>query len=283
MFNLKAYKGDSFDFLKEVVDRKKITNGDPTYKDRLVQLYAELQTLFKYYDKHFDKNTLEKLKSFGYKNGKKEDLENLYSYKSRILQDLKITLTTTISNRVISTCQNCSIGEVNSFDHILPQGEFPEFIINPKNLFPSCSKCNSHKSKVWKSKTGKVFLNLYIDKLPEKQYLFVNVLFEKGTIKTSYYLNNKKSSIEPSFFKLLESHYDSLHLFQRFRENSDAVVMELINSIKPYVGTVSKLMLIKTVKEKIKRNQGSFGFNNWKSVLESELIGNKEFQELLGL
>ena len=162
MNNLKNSTINAITFFDDVVNLKKNTKSDPTYKVRVNLLRNDIQNKFNEYDTLFVKNNLVTINPFGYTNQDKVDLLKLYSYQSKIIQKLKNSITTTEHNRIINTCQNCTISEVNSFDHIIPKNEFPEFSVNPKNLFPSCTICNGYKSEVWRHNGTNLFLNLYL-------------------------------------------------------------------------------------------------------------------------
>jgi hypothetical protein len=100
-----------------------------------------------------------------------------------------------------NTCQHCAIDSVGSLDHILPKELFPEFVLNPLNLIPCCPICNSHKNQNWKSEEGAdYFINLYTDRLPRVQYLFVEVEGEGGDINFHFKLENR-FGIEDAIFK----------------------------------------------------------------------------------
>src|SRR5690349_843330 len=136
MRKLNAYREDAFAFYKKVVAAKRNTADDPTYKARLTGMEGILHPLFHNYDNRFSGNKLEMLMPHRLTGSQRADLLKLYAYTNSILQKLKIRLTTIDLNKVLNTCQCCTIGEVSSFDHLVPKDEFPEFAVNPKNLFP---------------------------------------------------------------------------------------------------------------------------------------------------
>jgi hypothetical protein len=276
MKNLEAYQEDCFDFHQEAIDNKNTTQADPTYKQRVRQLnpivriqYDELNEIYN------DNAALEEIESHGFGGQERDDLKKLYSYDSNLIQELKIHLTT-INGAKYSTCPNCTISEINSFDHYLPKGSFSEFVVNPKNLIPCCQTCNSIKGDIWKRDGKRVFLNLYLDRLPETQYLFVDFIINEEGIETNFYLNNP-NDIENDLFSLIESHYRGLNLLERFSENSDEVITEFINSIKPCTERLTIEEIREVVDEGCEENNATFGFNYWKSILKSELINNENF------
>jgi hypothetical protein len=212
----------------------------------------------------------------GYTGNDKADLLKLYKYKSKLIQKLKKNVTTTATNRIISTCQNCTINEINSFDHIVPKDEFPEFAVNPKNLFPSCTVCNGHKSTIWRTHGISLFLNLYLDELPEVQYLFAELIFEGGVFTARFTIENK-NSITTDKFTLINTHYTKLHLPQRFRENSHDTIYEVTKEINNYKNKMSSEVLLATIRESILKEKEYYGRNHWRSVLKEALIDSVAF------
>lgn len=280
MRNLNKTKRNTFEFYKSIVDSKKVTKSDSTYKLRLALMENDIEGLFDVYEKKFKMNILEKLIPKGYVNENKEDLLKLYSYRGKLIQELKIEVTTTKSNRTINTCQNCTISEINSFDHILPKEEYSEFVVNPLNLFPSCAICNSFKGKYWSDNGKRKYLNLYLDKLPKEQYLFVRIDCIKETFVLNFYLENR-FQIDKDLFSLIESHYMELHLLERFSDNADKVITPFQNSIKPYLKDFSIEQIKDLTIESEKLNLLVFGFNYWESILKLTLINDVQFIDSL--
>ncbi|SIQ99575.1 hypothetical protein [Pontibacter lucknowensis] len=276
MRKLNFYNEDAFDFYEDVIKSKRNSKDDLDYKQRLTSHNETIKLLYSNYDKNFSSNSLQLLSRHGFVGSDKDDLHRLYSYKAKKFQNLKIKLTTTDSNKKISTCQNCTISEVNSFDHFVPQEEFAEFVVNPKNLFPSCTKCNGFKSTAWREGNKKLFLNLYLDSLPEEQYLFVNIINVNGSIETDFYLDNP-SGIDQELFELIHNHYTKLRLCPRFSENADSVITELENSIKNTAKRLPRSEVIDTIVETASDNKAAFGYNYWKSVLEIALVRDAAF------
>src|SRR5699024_1602345 len=236
MRKLNPYNKGSFEFYKEVVDSKRNSAQDPDYKERLENHEEAVEGSFENYDEGFANDDLISLVNHGFANGDKDDLLRLYSYKNKKIQELKIAVTTTERNRLLNTCQNCTIGEVNSFDHFVSKDEFPEFAVQPKNLFPSCSKCNSYKGQEWREHGQITYLNLYLDDLPEEQYLFVNIeVIDNDVVTTEFYLDNP-NGIDPVLYERIQNHYRNLHLCHRFKENADSVITELENVIRSSIG-----------------------------------------------
>ncbi|HEX4373726.1 MAG TPA: hypothetical protein VHZ50_10520 [Puia sp.] len=279
MLNLRHYIGNSIEFLRNVIDSKRNSKADPSYKSRIEPFKLQLKATYEDYDLNFANDTLESLVSKGYSVINKEDLLSLYAYSSAPMQALKTNVTKTSGKRVISTCQNCTIGEVNSFDHVVTKNLFPEYSVHPKNLFPSCVKCNGYKSKFWQADGERLFLNLYMDKLPKIQYLFVEVIVRPLDIDAIFSIENR-NDVEQSIFNKISYHYDKLHLCQRFSENIDKVVTPLIHTISSNLKFLTLDEAVDVALNTVARNRESFGCNYWKSILEISLLSSPDFLEI---
>jgi hypothetical protein len=278
MKNILSYSDDPFDFYKRVVSTKRNSTEDPRFTTRVTSYHTEIESSFETYSNKFQQNKLEELKGEGYSKEKKDTLLKLYRFKAAIFQKLKVTLTTRPGNIVDNICQNCTISEVNSFDHVLPKDDFCEFVVNPLNLFPSCTKCNSHKGIIWVEDGNRKFLNLYSDQLPNLQYLFADIQVEGANLNITYSVNNS-NNIAPDLFGIIESHYDKLKLCHRFKENSDLIVSELETSIDTYKAHLSLGVIKDLCIEECQKHQQISGYNYWKSILKLALLNSHEYME----
>ena len=282
MKNIIAYTNCSHTFFKKIVDSKYNKKDDNKYKKRLRLLAPEVKPSFESYDENFDKNTLVLTTPSKYKDKtkeaktKKNDLLSLYDYQSKNLQNLKIKLTTDSQNRVHNTCQNCTISEINSFDHYIPKGDFPEFSVHPKNLIPSCTKCNSKKSATWKISGKVVFLNLYLDTLPNVEYLFIDFTINGDDINLEYKIDNR-NKIDNNLFELIKTHYQKLNLLQRFKENSDLIISEIDNRFKAFSSSLGINDIAKIIIANEEDNKKMYGSNYWKSILTISLVSNLSY------
>lgn len=275
MQNINPFNDNSFAFYKEICEKKRNPITDQFYKNRLLLLDANVSLLFDQYDNSFVGNILGNSITHGYINQDKEDLQKLYKFNSATLQKLKNILTTSNSGRKVQ-CQNCTLNEVNSFDHLLPKEEFPEFSVHPKNLFPCCSKCNSYKGQVWRNNNVRTSLNLYLDVLPNIQYLFTNLEIGNNYIETTFYLENR-NNVNPDLFELIKSHYNEFHLFERFSEGADDVITSFKNIIEPSRNLLSLEETKALSKNIIEKEKVAFGYNYWQSVLKDELTNSDDF------
>ena len=183
MKNLNVFNGNTHDFLDDVVNSKRNTQDDPTYKERLAILTPNVKLCFNSFDVAHNTNNHISLVPHGYVTPDKDDLLKLYNPKAKKLVDFKNTATTILDNRASTICQYCTINSANTLDHIVPKSQFSEFTVNPKNLLPACSECNGYKLDRFKNNNVRLFLNLYTDTLPSDQYLFVDIKILNGMIE----------------------------------------------------------------------------------------------------
>lgn len=309
MRNLLPYKDNAFNFHKDVIRKKRNAPTDPTFKTRVTSYDNVIENKFEEFENKFINNRLEDLVPVGYAGQEKDTLHKLYKYKSKILKDLKDSLTKTVNDRKSSRCQNCTISEVNSFDHFLPKDEFAEYSVNPKNLFPSCTICNSYKGAIWRENSKRVFLNLYIDILPKKQYLFIDTNIKGDDINITYKLSNinhtrvhkvlKQLRWSPNtltftlkdydqqfytiystnfkLFNLINNHYHKLHLCTRFKENSGDIITELDIEINRYKSEIGIENIKKVIVKQCNDYSKIFGFNYWESILKLSLINDPNY------
>jgi hypothetical protein len=274
MKNLTPYKEDCYSVHKKAVDKKQA--GD--LKERLLKINPLVEKEYINFIENFNKNSLILVKPNLELNKSKEDLQSLYKYQSRVIRDVRESIRGLQIKTIISTCQNCTLDSINTLDHILPQATYPEFVVNPKNLFPCCSTCNSYKLDAISTDSDQKFLNLYLDKLPDVQYLFVDISLDTfDDIDFNYYLKNVGNSINESLFKIIENHYTKLHLFERFKLKSIEYISELESRISAFRKRLTIQEIVSDLTQAIQDEKKAYGYNHWKCILELSLINNDLF------
>jgi hypothetical protein len=279
MKNLNVFIVNTHDFLDDVLNSKRNTQDDPTYKERLTLLTPNVKLCFNSYDIAHNANNHISLMPHGYIAPNKDDLLKLYNSKAKKLVTFKNTATTVLDNRVSPVCQYCTINSANTLDHIIPKSAFSEFAVNPKNLLPACSECNGYKLDRFHNNNDRLFLNLYTDVLPLTQYLFTDIQILNGVIQADFRLSNI-NNINPQLFSIIESHYDKLYLFRRFKSKSDNIISEMTNSITSAVGEISKEAFLKITFAKINKEKVIHGANHYKLILEETLLNTNAYLDL---
>lgn len=273
MKKVQYYLGDPFKFHKKVVESK----HEGTQKERVEALKINIEKSYKEYNKKFKNNQLVTLKPIALQSNDQEALKGLYRFKAKSFYDLFVCLTTTKSNKRDMLCPNCTLTDCSQLDHYIPKTEFPEFSANPRNLMQCCSICNLKKLDRWLNGKQAIFLNLYLDDLPQEQYLFVDISIENGVPIIIFYLENQ-TNIDPILFTRIESHYRELDLCKRFVERADSVISEILRDHKAAMQfSITDSDFIKILTSRAKQEQEDFGFNYWKAILTLECCKSQEF------
>ena len=280
MKNLNVSSEVPDDFFDSVVSSKKNSLQDPNYKTRLESYKPNIRTHFTDYSTRFNNDSLALINPQGYTDPTKADLLRLYKYDSKLMQKLKVEVTTSDNGRIINTCQNCTINSVNTLDHIIPKEEFSEFSVHPKNLFPSCSECNGKKNMFWKNGSQLFFLNPYTNTLPNLQYLFPTVIYSDGLPEVDFSLANP-NGVDAVLYSIIDTHYTRLNLLNRFKLNSNEVITNTEHQILANKNILPRQQIIDVIKEQNNRNRITLGFNHWKSLLAIELTNCQPYMDSL--
>ena len=271
MKNLKSYSEDCFKVYKEAVE------NENKNKDILLNIQDDIESQFDIYSGKFRDKKLYEITSLAFSEEEKESLINLYQYRSAIIQKIKGAILNSQERTINNTCQYCTLSEVSTLDHIIPKKSFPEFSVNPLNLFPCCAKCNSKKSNLWIKNDKHLFLNLYLDELPNKKYLIADFDFKDNVPMVTFSLGNPEN-IDNRTYEIIESHFSRLDLLKRMRKESNEKITDIINAIKGSYKLNSDIDSVKSaIRETEEDNKKAYGYNHWKSVLILSIIEKDEF------
>lgn len=275
----KHYTPNSFDFFKEVRSIKRNSKSDPNFTTRLNSYDSTVSPRYDEYDNGFSAANLTSLHSVALSPKICSDLEKMYTFSNPKIQELKDYILTDDEGRTHNTCLNCNMNEANTMDHFLPKTDYPYFSVHPKNLIPSCSNCNSKKSTNWRSGTTSLFLNFYIDDIPNVQFLFCNVIKTPSSFKVIFFIQNVYG-IDPTEYNVIESHFKRLNICSRLNKFCNTAISEFANEYLPYRSGRIDEFIIQVTNSLVHLNS-AFGVNNWKNVLKSTLISSPVFKNYL--
>lgn len=278
MKNLLPYNGIAIDVFKLATSSK----HDKLLKTKIASIEPTISSVYLKYLNAFESNALPTLTRNMTLEPFAEDLLSLYSYRSKTIRDVRSSIRNRQAMTIQTTCQYCTINAVNSMDHVLPKSEFPEFSVNPLNLFPSCTECNGYKLTTYSDCGSNIFLNLYLDPLPVVQYLFVNLNFTGGNeFEFSFYLKNENNAIPQSVFSLIESHYNKLHLLPRFKASAKELVTAIDIDVSGFISQLSVDEIVRITNSNIEKEKDAYGHNNWKCIFKSALINSSDYMARL--
>lgn len=287
MRKLKCVDDGDHAFINKVIDSTRKRNADDgvpenqTYKARCKTIVTSHEEYIKKYDEAFKNNKLEALENThpNLNAVTKEDLKELYSFSRKDIAQLRRKVLTE-EGYENNFCPLCEINLVNTMDHFIPQTGYPLFAIHPRNLIPSCSLCNGHKSDTITDKTGKrKFWNVYLDTPPEEQYLFGDVIEREGLPWVKFRIEQGK--IDDETFRLIQNTMDNntgQKMFSVYEQVEGKYICELKNHcvklIKRSCDSSSFEECIKNIKNDIIVN---FTLNSCEDVIKLALIDSPIF------
>ena len=276
------HHSDSFNFHIAVVDSKNIRSAP--LKSRVHAKDDEIEARFDEYDHAFETDTLESIDEDPVMQRMRTDLQSLYNFKSKPFQALHELLIKP-DGVLDDTCPNCDKDSVESFDHLLPQTKFPEFSDHPLNLMPCCSECNERKSSNWIENGKRKYLNLYIDELPDVQYLFCDVRVSGDSIKCDFSLSNL-NGIDADLFRKIRNHFDALDLCRRYKNRSNQLVTELSSHVqlcKSFtLGDINEKEYVRHILlDEIANRKQQDGCNDWRTLIFEACCNTDEVFDFL--
>lgn len=276
------HHSDSFNFHIAVVDSKNIRSAP--LKSRVHAKDDEIEARFDEYDHAFETDTLESIDEDPVMQRMRTDLQSLYNFKSKPFQALHELLIKP-DGVLDDTCPNCDKDSVESFDHLLPQTKFPEFSDHPLNLMPCCSEYNERKSSNWIENGKRKYLNLYIDELPDVQYLFCDVRVSGDSIKCDFSLSNL-NGIDADLFRKIRNHFDALDLCRRYKNRSNQLVTELSSHVqlcKSFtLGDINEKEYVRHILlDEIANRKQQDGCNDWRTLIFEACCNTDEVFDFL--
>lgn len=274
MRNLPHYSLHPFAFYKNIVGRR----HNPA-RSSLIAMESQMKTEFDTFIRHDLNGTLHILPNMVMSNYQKSLHLDNYSYKKT--KDLRESVMLRVNYRLDKICPFCTINEYTSMDHFLPKELYPAHSVNSNNLIPCCQKCQDYKGILVQAGGHRLFLNLYTDILPKQQYLFVRFNFNGNIVpEVDFYMQNI-NAIDQDLYNLIYSHYDKLHLFERFNDLAADEIKRLQSQIRYNVGTQSDKDIKFSVYSQCADDRAYFGFNYWKSILMQACVDDPQMFSLI--
>ena len=266
MHNIIPYSENAFDLYKEAVDKK----DDGESKNRLVTAEKTVEALYKEFDEHFPDNSLRLIPSSRIKKPLRDDLFDMYGYEAAIVKKVKNWLEEHNPVTVYGVCQHCGIVPFDTMDHILPHQQYAEYSVHARNLIPCCTDCNRRKNE-------REILNLYVDLLPDVEYLFMDVKANGDTIDLSFRLDNSKGLVQPDLFRRIAAHYAKLDLFDRIKTVAMTRVSGFLTQIKRTYTKYGRQEVIDEINEDVEDLRQAYGYNYWEVAFQKGLVNSPVF------
>lgn len=212
-------------------------------------------------------------------------LRACYDKTTNALRELKKAIKAVKPLRSLKYCPMCGTTPHSTFDHYLPASRFPEFSVHPLNLVPCCSQCNSIKDDYWRNAaTGaRLFLHAYSDQIPDVQFLEVELYEEASLAGVGATFNLViPDGMDEQISTLIQSHFNRLHLLDRYRELSNDEIGEILADCKVFIqagGNDVRTFL----RDRGNERAGIYGRNNWRSLLMIALANHNKIEDWVNI
>lgn len=264
-----------------------IVNGDDSHykaianakrglrKTRLLNVWSDIEKRYDEYARLAP--NLEQLAQCSLSLIRQRDCRHCYDVPTAPLSSLLKQVGAIVPANQSILCQYCLIGELDTIDHYVPKSIFPEFSVLPRNLVPSCPKCNRLKKDIWLQNGERAIFNLYYDNIPNDNYLHATVTFPyaKTRANVSFKLMRPAGWPDAMFNKVLR-HFACLKLIERYDVAGAEYVSEAVAAVKAMDDQSSDW-----VSNHFRRNAANlsmlYGSNYWKSILAVALANNNDF------
>ncbi len=219
MNNIKPYNKDNFTFHNDNISKHKeaLENNN---LDKIDQ--NDIKIAFLNYEINMYKNSLntiselqslipeanrKKYTEILFKNSNTEENNLFYKMKQFIRDEY---------NQTVDVCPYCNHDRAHTLDHIIPKkGKtgYAEFCDLPINLIPMCDACNQFKGDEWIDKNKNLlFVNLYIDKIPNVKFLRATAEMEDNLPKITFEFFADNIT-DPDLATKLNNTYSKFHIF----------------------------------------------------------------------
>ncbi|PTE11773.1 HNH endonuclease [Mesorhizobium helmanticense] len=209
-------------------------------------------------------------------------LRHCYGSETLALLALKQEIKAAQPQRQLKYCPYCGTTTNETYDHYLPASQFPEFSVHALNLVPCCFRCNTIKDDDWLNALGeRQYLHFYLDPIPEAQFLRADLVVRPPLVAVGAHFRLDQNGIENATWTRIQRHFDRLHLIDRYNENANDEIGEMLDGGAAYVGAggtdVAEFLALQAAS-----NQQIFGINHWRSVLLWQLSAHPDIESWVG-
>lgn len=193
-----------------------------------------------------------------------EALNHCYEVETAPLDVLKSAIKQHQEPHQQSSCAYCGINNPRTIEHYVPRSEHPEYAVCAYNLLPACDECNNTKGTQWRDPESgeRRQLHFYYDAIPEDvRWLVARIEVDRGTPLAVFSLDLPES-LEPALSRLIQAHYHSLKLLERYGGCANGLLSELLSNVSCY--PLEREPLRRQLNESARRLARKYGENFWR-------------------
>jgi 5-methylcytosine-specific restriction endonuclease McrA len=228
---------------------------------------------FKIYRNHTQPNNiLENIPASPFNSPNSTLLKDCYS-TSNNLTTLKVKIREKQNVLMRAECQYCNISEPSTFDHYLPQMDFPEFSALSINLIPCCPICNNAKGEEWLLNGNRKIINYYYDKIPNVTYLNCSIIYRRNIPQAEFNLDQPR--IPVALRAIITNHFDTLKLTERYNKRSNSEITDVFNTING--APLTRIQIQNQLVNEANQMKTTRGNNYWRALIRYELSNSGRF------
>jgi len=206
--------------------------------------------------------------NFTYKNmtflyGKLRDSSHARAYYDKIMSASNI-------------CPYCGVQISSSLDHYLPKKHYPMYSIDPMNLLPCCSDCNTQKGE-HQQLQGTETLHPYFDQFSNMRFLMMNVEKIDNNVAFQYYIEKPNDLSRQEYNKVIK-HFELLNLDKMYSILASSEVHSQIYNLKKLYDEGGQGAVQQNLKDIYLSNYHA-EMNSWKTALYDGLRNSEWFCE----
>jgi len=272
MKNLNPIAKPHIDFLVAIRDARK-TSGGINHKAVITGEHAAIVAQYNAFSQLLQQRKLASITASARLKPISISLRGCYTGKSAGIKSLKSAIKDAQPKRRLKFCPMCGVSRPSTYDHYLPGIRFPEFSVHPLNLVPCCSICNSTKDDDFLNQAGTLqYLHLYSDLIPTTPFLVVQ-LQSRPPAKApgAAFSISRPSGFNLVAWALIERHYERLHLLERYSEDANDEIEEILESCAVHLSNGGKSAR-KFLRTFATQRAALYGDSDWRVVLTRELM-----------
>jgi hypothetical protein len=262
---------DEFDLIKA---RKNITT-----RNRLNQVRPNIVLNYNNYIDNFF--TIQNIGNSTYIGDEENDLRGCYTIKTKARDNLLSRIIDKQTTHFKHICPHCLLLPRTTFDHYIPEANYPEYSVLSKNLIPCCTTCNGKKLEFWRVNGNRAIIHYYYDLIPDIQFLFGNLEFDFNNIPIITFSINHTVGIDANLFNIIQTHFTRLELTERYSKSIDLLISDIkddVDSNRAEFGDIlTQNSISNIIINKSNRNKIHYGINYWKSIAMDLLANSDKF------
>ena len=276
MKNLRTVRGRKI-YYDKIVAAKTIN----ATQVRLQGLTTQVSTSYTTYTRRANSDTLHLYHASAFNGRNATVLRECYGDGVEVVQ-LKQDIRDEQEKHLAALCQYCMVGTADTFDHYLPQQIFPEFSVLSNNLIPACGYCNGKKWQNWKNHLDeRLIINFYYDVIPNRQFLFCNVVVNAGIPVATFTINNP-NGINAALFGLITRHFQRLETIGRIHSQCSTELTKIRNQMQMLRTTHNRRQASNFLIGLARNDKRDFGVNYCWAVLKEALGNNHHYLQSIG-